>query len=70
MPRTYPAYPSVSAALASVRSATFRGNTFGQVDSYHALTAEDREMASRFDVKRALESAIQERRLAGLDQGN
>lgn len=70
MPRTYPAYPSVSAALASVRSATFRGNTFGQVDSYNTLTEEDREMASNYDVKRALEAARQARHLAGLDQSN
>jgi hypothetical protein len=53
-----------------VRSATFRGNTFGQVDSYHSLTEEDREMAAKYDVKGALEAARQARRLAGLDQHN
>lgn len=70
MARTYPSYPSVSAALTSVRSATFRGNTFGQVDSYNTLTDEDREMASKYDVPKALAAAREARRLAGLDQGN
>ncbi len=66
MPRTYPSYPSVSAALASVRSYTFRGNTFGQLDSYNTLTDEQREMADKFDVSKQLADALEARRRAGL----
>jgi hypothetical protein len=54
--------------LVDVRSATFRGNTFGQVDSYNTLTEEVREMADKYDVKKALAAAREARRQAGLDR--
>ncbi len=66
MPRTYPSYPSVSAALASVRSYTFRGNTFGQLDSYNTLSDEQRELANKFDVSTQLAAALDARHRAGL----
>ena len=67
MLRSYPLYPSVSATLREVRSATFRGNAFGQVDAYYSPSDEDREVAERFDVAKALKEALAECKVAGLD---
>ncbi len=61
MPRTYPSYPSVSGALKSVRSVTFRGTTVGKADAYNMPTDEEIEMAASFDVSKALASAREAR---------
>lgn len=63
MLKQYRSYPCVNAALAESRDGMFRGNTFGQAGSYHQVTDEDRERASRFNVKDALEKAIELRKL-------
>ena len=50
----------------STRDYTFRGNTFGQSGVFYAVTREEREIASGFDVASEIRLAEEERRKAGL----
>jgi hypothetical protein len=56
MPRSYPALPAISAALRETRI-RFSKNAFLKLNAYTAITAEDREIAERFDVSKELEEA-------------
>ena len=66
MPRFYPSSPAVSAALSDTRAWTFRGNTFGQFDSYISFSNEERAVAAGFDSKKERDKAIEARKRAGL----
>lgn len=59
-------FPSATSARESTRDYTFRGNTFGQSGVFYAVTREEREIASGFDVASEIRLAEEERRKAGL----
>lgn len=66
MPKQFPIYPSVNAALRATRDFMFRGNTFGQIGVYHQFTEAERERAARFDVAEEILLTEELRRKAGL----
>lgn len=67
MNKNFPLFPSVSNALSEARARTFRGNTFGQFDSYNSFTDTEKEIASRFNASEELK-VLRERRAAILQR--
>lgn len=67
MPVSYPNFPAVSDSLVEVRSVMFRGNTFGQMDSYCTFSKAERELAASLNVSETLVRARLSRKAAGLD---
>ena len=66
MPVTYSNFPAVTDSLVEVRSAMFRGNTFGQMDSYCTFSKTERELAASLNVSETLARARLSRQAAGL----
>ena len=65
MSMQFPLYPAVNSALNETRNLFFHGSSLIQM-RFHKITSEDREIAERFDVAEAIETAKKERKEAGL----